>query len=104
MKTKINGAKVRQANKGLVRGVPAIDPRLIKRRLEEGVAELRASGVVPRATLELIEQLAGIGAHRVTDLGEFEVINGMTVAAALTALACSTSPEQFLAWLRSMAA
>jgi len=102
MKTKMNDAKRRRANKGLVRA--ATDIADVRQRLKANLASLRASGEVPSPTLELIEELAHIGARRIADLGDYEVVTGMTTAAAVAALSCGTTPQQFVAWLRLMAA
>ena len=115
MKTKLNGSKRRRANNGLASDDPGAQVRAALRRLEEkerealrhlegSIADLRASPDMPEATTDFIHHLAKIGISRMPAMGEFEVICAMTMAASVVALSCGTSPEQFVAWLRSMAA
>lgn len=115
MKTTTKASKRHGANKAVISNDPGAPVRAALRRmeaieqealrhLEASLKELRRGDQAPSRALDLIEQLARLGVRRLPEMGDFDVIYAMTTAAALVALSCGTSPEQFVAWLRAMAA
>ena len=109
MKTKTNGSDQVALNTALIKTLPRMGAAEIRRHLSADLAMLGRTAKISKGAASLTQELITIAAQRRTALvrvghDDFEVTQGMTLAALLTALASGMSRKQFAGWLRLMAA